>query len=187
MILPILAYGHPTLKKVAKEIDKDYPDLQKLIADMWETMYFSHGVGLAAPQVNKSIRLQVIDATPFAEEDERARNFKKVMINAQIIHEEGEEWPFNEGCLSIPEIREDVYRKPKIKITYYDENWNYFEETFDSVMARIIQHEYDHLEGKLFVDRLSSIRRMLLKRRLNDITTGKVQTDYRMIFASNKR
>ncbi|MEI6347042.1 MAG: peptide deformylase [Bacteroidota bacterium] len=187
MILPILAYGHPTLKKVAKDIDKDYPDLHKLIADMWETMYFSHGVGLAAPQVNKSIRLQVIDATPFAEEDERARNFKKVMINAQIIHEEGEEWPFNEGCLSIPEIREDVYRKPKIKIQYYDENWNYFEETFDSVMARIIQHEYDHLEGKLFVDRLSSIRRMLLKRRLNDIATGKVQTDYRMIFASNKR
>lgn len=187
MILPIVAYGQPILKKIALDIDKNYPDLQKLIADMFETMYFSHGVGLAAPQINKSIRLLVIDATPFGEDDERAKDFKKAMINPKIIHEEGEEWAFNEGCLSVPEIREDVYRKPKVTIQYYDENWNYFEETYDSVMARVIQHEYDHLEGKLFVDRLSSLRKMMLKRRLNEIATGKVTTDYRMLFAHPKR
>ena len=182
MILPIVAYGHPILKKVAQEIDKDYPDLPKLIADMWETMYFSHGVGLAAPQINKSIRLIVVDASPFTDEDERARDFKKAMINPKIVNEEGEEWAFNEGCLSVPEVREDVYRKPIITIQYYDENWNYLEEKYESVMARIIQHEVDHLEGKLFVERLSSLRKMMLKRRLNDITLGKVLPDYRMIF-----
>jgi len=187
MILPIVAYGHPMLKKIAQPIDKDYPDLKKIIADMWETMYFSHGVGLAAPQINKSIRLQVIDATPFAEDDERAKNFKKVMINSKIISQEGDEWAFNEGCLSIPEIREDVYRKSKITIQYYDENWNFFEESYDSVMARVIQHEYDHLEGMLFVDRLSSLRKMVLKRKLKDIASGKVNPDYRMIFANVKR
>jgi peptide deformylase len=182
MILPIVAYGHPILKKVAQEIDKDYPDLPKLITDMWETMYFSHGVGLAAPQINKSIRLIVVDASPFADEDERARDFKKAMINPKIVNEEGEEWAFNEGCLSVPEVREDVYRKPIITIQYYDENWNYLEEKYESVMARIIQHEVDHLEGKLFVERLSSLRKMMLKRRLSDISLGKVLPDYRMIF-----
>ena len=186
MILPIVAYGQPILKKVAREIDQDYPDLQKLSADMVETMYFSHGVGLAAPQINKAIRLIVIAAAPYGEEDERAKNFKKVFINPKIIHEEGEEWAFNEGCLSVPEIREDVYRKSTLTIQYYDENWNYFEETIDSVMARVVQHEYDHLEGKLFVDRLSSLRKMMLKRRLNDIALGKVSTDYRMLFAHSK-
>ncbi len=187
MILPIVAYGHQMLKKVAEEIDKNYPSLSQLISDMWETMYFSHGVGLAAPQINKSIRLIVLDASPFAEEDPRALNFKKVMINAHIISEEGEEWAFNEGCLSVPEIREDIYRKPIIKIQYYDENWNFFDETYDGVMARIIQHEYDHLEGILFVDRVSSLRKMLLKRRLNDISTGKVDIKYRMIFPNIKK
>lgn len=182
MILPIVAFGHPVLKKVAQEIDKSYPDLQKLIADMWETMYFSHGVGLAAPQINKSIRLLVIDATPFGEEDERAKGFKKVMINSKIVHEEGVEWAFNEGCLSVPEVREDVYRKPTITIQYYDEHWQFHEETYDGVMARVIQHESDHLEGKLFVDRLSSLRRMMLKRRLGEISLGKANVDYRMIF-----
>lgn len=187
MILPIVAIGHPILKKVALEIDKDYPNLDKLISDMWETMYFSKGVGLAAPQINKSIRLMVIDATPFGEDDARAKDFKKVLINAKITLEEGEEWAFNEGCLSVPEVREDVYRKPVVTIQYFDENWEYHEETYDSVMARIIQHEYDHLEGRLFVDRLSSLRKMVLKRRLNDISLGKVSTDYRMIFPNLKR
>lgn len=187
MILPVVAIGNPILKKVASEIDKNYPELNKLISDMWDTMYFSKGVGLAAPQINKSIRLIVIDATPFGEDDERAKDFKKVLINAKIVREEGEEWSFNEGCLSVPEVREDVYRKPVVTIQYYDENWQFHEETYDSVMARVIQHEYDHLEGKLFVDRLSSLRKMVLKRRLNDISLGKVSTDYRMIFPTIKR
>ena len=187
MILPIVAYGQPILRKIAQDIDKDYPDLKKIIADMWETMYFSHGVGLAAPQINKSIRLIVIDAAPYGDEDERAKNFKKVFLNPKIIREEGEEWAFNEGCLSVPEIREDEYRKSTLTIQYYDENWNFFEETYDGVMARVIQHEYDHLQGMLFVDRLSSLRKMMLKRRLNDILMGKVHTDYRMLFVNSKR
>lgn len=186
MVLPIVAYGHPILKKVAQEIDNTYPDLQKLIADMWESMYFSRGVGLAAPQVNKSIRLLVIDATPFGEDDERAKGFKKVMINSKIVHEEGAEWVFNEGCLSVPEVREDVSRKSIITIQYYDENWEFHEETYDGIMARVIQHESDHLEGKVFVERLSSLRRMMLKRRLAEISAGKANVDYRMVFPQMK-
>lgn len=182
MILPITAYGHPTLKKVAQDIDKDYPGLEQLIADMFETMYYSKGVGLAAPQIDKSIRLLVIDATPYAEDFPEAKNFRKVMINARIIEESGSEWAFNEGCLSVPDIREDVYRKPNIKITYMDETFNEHIEEYSGVAARIIQHEYDHLEGVLFVERLAPLKKMLLKRKLTDITKGNIKIDYRMKF-----
>lgn len=187
MILPITAYGHPVLRKVAKEIDKSYPDLQGLIANMFETMYATSGVGLAAPQVNLSIRLLVIDATPYTKEDPKAEGFKKVMINPVIVEEKGEESMFNEGCLSIPDIREDILRKPSVRIKYYDENWNAFDEEYASVMARIIQHEYDHLQGILFVDKVSSIRKVLLKRKLLEISKGNVDVDYKMIFPLQKK
>lgn len=185
MILPIVAYGHPTLKKKAQNISKDYPNLPELIDNMWETMYHSNGVGLAAPQVNLPIRLFLIDATHYLEDEENKSDikaFKKVFINAEIINEEGEEWAFNEGCLSVPNIREDVFRKPIITIRYYDENFVEHIEKYDGVIARIIQHEYDHLEGKVFVDRINTLRKVLLKRRLNDITKGLVKIDYKMIF-----
>jgi len=187
MILPIVAYGDPVLKKVGKEIEKDYPNLEKLIADMFETMYNAKGVGLAAPQVGKSIRLFIVDASPFSEdpetEEEAAlKDFKKVFINAQITAEEGTEWKFNEGCLSIPKIREDISRKPKISITYLDENFKSHKDTFEGIAARIIQHEYDHIEGKLFTDRINPIRRRLLNGKLNDITKGNVDVDYKMRF-----
>jgi peptide deformylase len=187
MLLPITAYGHPVLRKVAVEIDRNYPGLHELIADMFETMYATGGVGLAAPQINLSIRLIVIDATPYADEDPQAEGFKKAMINPKITDETGEEWLFNEGCLSIPDIREDISRKPEIRVKYYDENWNFFNDSFTSVMARIIQHEYDHLEGILFTDRVSSIRKMLLRRRLLDISKGNFEPKYKMIFASKKK
>ena len=187
MVLPITAYGHPILRKVAKEIDKDYPGLQTLVENMYETMYATRGVGLAAPQVNLSIRMLVLDATPFSEEDPAAENFKRVMINPKIIEETGEEWSFNEGCLSIPEIREDVMRKPKIRIQYYDDKWQHYDEVHEGVMGRIIQHEYDHLEGVLFVDKVSSIRKMLLKRKLADISKGEIDIDYKMIFPRKKK
>lgn len=187
MVLPITAYGHPVLRKVAVEVDEDHPNLQQLIDDMFETMYATSGVGLAAPQVNLPIRLMVMDATAYAEEDPQAEDFKRVLINPEIIEEDGEEWTFNEGCLSVPEIREDVVRKPNIRITYYDENWEYHDEKYDSVMGRIIQHEYDHLEGILFVDRVSNIRKMLLKRRLLDISKGNIDVKYKMIFPLKKK
>jgi peptide deformylase len=187
MVLPITAYGHPVLRKVASEIDRDYPNLDQLINNMFETMYATRGVGLAAPQVNLSIRLMVLDATPYSEEDPQAEGFKRVMINPKIVDESGDEWLFNEGCLSIPEIREDVSRKPQIRIQYYDENWKFYDETFTGVMARIIQHEYDHLEGVLFVDKISSIRKMLLRRRLADISSGTIDIDYKMIFPKKKK
>lgn len=182
MILPITAYGHPILKKVAQDIDKDYPNLDKLIDDMFETMYYSKGVGLAAPQIDQSIRLLVIDATPYSDDFAEAKNFKKVMINARIIEESGVEWAFNEGCLSVPDIREDVMRKPKIRIKYFDQDFNEFDEEYEGVAARIIQHEYDHLEGVLFVERLAPLKKMLLKRRLTDISKGNIKIDYRMKF-----
>jgi len=187
MILPITAYGHPTLRRVAKEIDKDYPGLQELVDNMFETMYATSGVGLAAPQVNLSICLLVMDATPYTEEDKQAKDFKRVLINPKIIEEKGEEWMFNEGCLSVPDIREDVMRKPEIRIQYYNENWEYFDEKYTSVMARIIQHEYDHLEGVLFVDRVSNLRKVLLKRRLQDISKGNIDIKYKMIFPLKKK
>mgnify|MGYP001545178801 CR=1 FL=1 len=194
MVLPIVAYGDPVLRKTGAEIDKDYPGLQKLIDDMYETMYNSSGVGIAAPQVGKAIRLFVVDAKPFSDvpEDEESeytkeeiammKQFKRTFINAQIVEEEGEDWPFNEGCLSIPKIREDVLRKPKIRIRYYDENFTFHDETFEGIVARVIQHEYDHIEGKLFVDHINPLRRRLLKGKLNDISKGNVKVDYKMRF-----
>lgn len=186
MVLPITAYGHPVLKKRAEEIDKNYPDLQKLIEDMFETMYETVGVGLAAPQVNRSIRLFIVDATPYAEEDKHAENFKKVFINPEITEENGEEDLFKESCLSLPNLSEYVSRQPKIRIRYMDEDFNEHEEEYDGMVARIIQHEYDHLEGILYVDRLSNFTRTLLKRKLKDIETGKIDPPYKMLFANKK-
>jgi len=187
MIMPIVAYGHPVLKKVAKEIAPNYPALQEFIADMWETMYQGDGVGLAAPQVNRSIRLLVIDASPYREKYPELGEFKKVFINPVIYKEEGEEFSFNEGCLSVPGIREDVMRKPVIHIRYRDEQFVEHDERLEGVTARVFQHEYDHLEGILFVDRISSLRKILLKGKLNDISKGKVDVDYKMLFPHVKK
>lgn len=183
MILPVYAYGHPVLRKKAKDIDKDYKGLQELIENMVETMNSSDGVGLAAPQVGKSIRLFLVDASPLEEDDPSLKDFRKTFINAKIIKETGKEWSFNEGCLSIPAIREDINRKPKIKIQYQDENWKYHEEEYDGIAARIIQHEHDHLGGVLFTDRLPPLKKRLLKARLMAITKGKVDVKYKMKFA----
>ena len=180
MIYPIVVAGHPVLRMKAEMVKKDYPDLQKLIADMYETMYFSDGVGLAAPQVGKPIRLFVIDGKPLMEDNPELGNFKKTFLNPQIIEESGEEWLFNEGCLSVPGIREDVSRKSIVKLKYTDENWVDHEEIFSGVAARIIQHEYDHLEGVLFTDKLSLLKRKLLKGKIADISKGKVNVDYRV-------
>ena len=187
MILPITAYGHPVLKKVAQDIDKDYPELEQFIKDMFETMYFAEGVGLAAPQVNKSIRVFVMDASHYADEIPEAKDFKKIFINAHITERSGDEKLVEEGCLSIPHIREEVWRKNDIRIEYYDENWQFHNETYSDMIARIIQHEYDHLDGILFVDKVSMLRKTLLKRRLLDITTGNIKTDYKMIFPPLKK
>jgi peptide deformylase len=180
MIYPIVAYGDPVLKKKAAEIDKDYPQLKEFIADMFETMYASSGVGLAAPQVGKSIRLFVVDGKPF-EEDE-VKDFKRIFINPIIKEEEGEPWKFNEGCLSIPGIREDVMRKEQIYIEYYDEEWKLKKEKFSGLAARIIQHEYDHIEGVLFVEKISPFRKKLIKGKLSDISKGIVDVEYKMKF-----
>lgn len=185
MILPIVAYGDPVLKKRAEDIDQNYPNLKKLIDDMFETMYAAHGVGLAAPQIGKSIRLFVVDATPFAEGedgDPDCADFKRVFINPIIFEEEGEEWGFEEGCLSIPNIREEVMRKPIVKIEYYDENWDLYEEELDGFPARVVQHEYDHIEGVLFLDRISAFKKTLLKGKLADISQGDVRVNYKMRF-----
>ncbi len=187
-MLPITAYGHPTLKIKGEEIDKDYPDLKELINEMFETMYEAEGVGLAAQQINRAIRLFIIDAEPFSEEHPELKDFKRVFINAKIEKEEGEEWDFEEGCLSIPGIREYVRRKPVVYLSYYDENWNYHEkEKFDGLIARVIQHEYDHTDGVLFVERLPHIKRVLLKGKLRDISTGKTEVHYKMIYPKPKR
>ena len=195
MILPIVAYGDPVLRKVGEEITKDYPGLQELITNMFDTMHNAMGVGLAAPQVGKAIRLFIIETKPFTESGEgddddeftteerkQLEHFRKVFINAKILDETGKEWAFNEGCLSIPKIREDVMRKSQVHIQYYDENFNFFDETYEGLIARVIQHEYDHIEGKLFTDRISPLRRRLLQGKLNDISKGKVQIGYRMRF-----
>lgn len=187
MVFPIVAYGHSILRKVAEDIDKDYPGLEQFIADMFETMYASNGVGLAAPQVNRSIRLFVIDTTPYKEEFPGEENMKRVFINPKIVEETGNEWAFNEGCLSIPEIREDVMRKPDVRIQYYDENFEYHDELISGALARVMQHEYDHLEGILFVDHINPLKRMMLKRKLADISKGLVKTDYKMIFPNIKK
>ena len=187
MILPITAYGHPVLKKVAQDIDKDYPELEQFIRDMFETMYFAEGVGLAAPQVNKSIRVFVMDASHYADEIPEAKDFKKVFLNAHIMERSGDEKLVEEGCLSIPNIREEVWRKNDIRIEYYDENWQFHDETYSGMIARVIQHEYDHLDGILFVDKISMLRKTLLKRKLQDITTGNIKPDYKMIFPPLKK
>ncbi len=188
MILSIVAYGDPVLRKIGVDIDKNYPDLQKLIADMFETMEKAKGVGLAAPQVGKSIRLFVVDGSPFAEGDEHPelKDFRKVFINAHIVEEKGDEWNYSEGCLSIPKIREDVKRKPTLSLKYLDENFLVHKETFTGIPARIIQHEYDHIDGKLFIDRINTLRRTLLKSRLADITKGNVEVEYKMKFPLKK-
>ncbi|MBK9191232.1 MAG: peptide deformylase [Crocinitomicaceae bacterium] len=191
MVLPIVAYGSPILKKEAEEIDEHYEGLEQLVADMFETMYEASGVGLAAPQIDRSIRVFIVDGSPFAEVEEGAEpdpmaagleNFKKVFINPIIEEESGEEWAFAEGCLSIPKIREDVMRKPKIKISYYDLEWNLHEEEYEGYAARIIQHEYDHIEGILFTDHLSPLKRRILKKKLTNISKGEVDVPYRMKF-----
>ena len=194
MTLPIVAYGDPVLRKIANDIDKEYPELEKLITNMWETMYKANGVGLAAPQIGLPIRLFVIDTSPFAEDEEFSpeeqamlKDFKKVFINAQMIEEEGKNWSFNEGCLSIPDIREDVTRKDTITIDYLDEEFNEVTETFDGLLARVIQHEYDHIEGILFTDKLSSLKRRLLKGKLSNISKGNIVVEYKMRFPAVKK
>ena len=188
MKFPIIAYGDPVLRKKATAIEPDeYPHIKELVANMFETMYGAHGVGLAAPQVGMSMRLFVVDANTFADDDPDLKDFKKAFINATILEETGEEWAFNEGCLSIPEIREDVYRQPVIRISYYDEDWKHHEETFRGMAARIIQHEYDHIEGKLFTDKLSPLRRRMLEKKLTDISKGIVDVDYKMKFPAVKK
>lgn len=186
MILPIVAYGDAVLKKKAQPIPKDYPKLQEVIADMFATMYNAKGVGLAAPQIGLSIRLFVVDASPFAEDEELLRGFKKIFINARVLNEDGTKWKFNEGCLSIPGVREDIFRKPEIEIEYEDENFVKHKEEFSGLAARIIQHEYDHIEGVLFPDRISAMRRQLIRGSLADISNGKVDVDYKMKFPVKK-
>lgn len=194
MILPITAYGDPVLRKVSKEISSDYPDLDGLIENMYETMYNAYGVGLAAPQVGLSIRLFVIDASPFAEDEdltEQEQEFlaglKKVFINPKIIEQTGEPWSFSEGCLSIPDIREDISRNERIKIEYLDQQFNKVVEEYDGLAARVIQHEYDHIEGILFTDKISSLKKRLLKSKLGNISKGKIKIDYKMKFPDAKK
>lgn len=190
MILPIVAYGAAVLRKVAKDIDANHPDLSKFIDDMWETMYASNGVGLAAPQVNKDIRVFVVDSLQIVEnfdEEDKAdypneKGIKKVFINAHIKDLDGDEWPYNEGCLSIPKIREDVYRPEMVVLEYMDENFKQHVESFHGITARVILHEYDHLEGKLFIDYLKPLRKKMLQSKLNDISKGKIKVDYKMVF-----
>ena len=194
MILPIVAYGDPVLRKECKEIDADYPKLKELIANMKETMYNASGVGLAAPQIGKAIRLFMIDASPFAEDTdlddadrEVLKTFNRVYINAEILEEEGEEWAFNEGCLSIPDVRQDVYRQPKVTLQYQDEDFNTHTEVLEGLPARVFQHEYDHIEGILFTDKLSSLKKRLIKKKLENISKGKINADYRMRFPNQKK
>lgn len=193
MILPIRAYGDPVLKKMTQEIEPGHPGLEQLIADMFETMYAASGVGLAAPQIGQGIRLFIVDASPFAEdeegkptEDAHLKDFKRVFINPYIVEEEGEEWPFEEGCLSIPNIREEVKRQPTITLQYQDEKFKDHEETFDGFAARVIQHEHDHLDGILFVDHLPVLRRRMLQGKLRDISKGKTDAKYKMRFPTIK-
>ncbi|MCK0123424.1 peptide deformylase [Gelidibacter sp. F2691] len=194
MILPIVAYGDPVLRKEGEPITAEYPKLTELIANMYETMYDAYGVGLAAPQIGLAIRLFVIDTTPFSEDedlnaDEKAalEGFKRTFINAEILEETGDEWAFNEGCLSIPEVREDVFRKPKIKIQYQDEDFRTHTEVFEGLIARVIQHEYDHIDGILFTDKLSTLKKRLIKSRLNNISKGNISVDYKMRFPAMKK
>ena len=189
MVLPIIAYGDPVLRKIGVEIDEDYPNLKELIINMKETMKNARGVGLAAPQIGKAIRLFIVDTSPFGEDDELdkeeqdfLKSFKKVFINPKIINEEGEQWAFSEGCLSIPNINEDVFRNEKLTIEYFDEKFKKHTENLSGLAARVIQHEYDHIEGILFTDKLSSLKKRLLKKKLTNISKGNIDVDYRMKF-----
>ncbi|MBK7869682.1 MAG: peptide deformylase [Saprospiraceae bacterium] len=182
MILPIYAYGQPVLKQVAKDIEPDYPNLPELIVDMWETMYNASGVGLAAPQVGLSIRLFVIDTIQIKDEDKKAEGIKRVFINAHKVEEKGEPWAYEEGCLSIPEVRGDVDRPPTLRLRWLDENFQTQEETFIGVNARVIQHEYDHIDGVLFVEHLKPVKKRLVRRKLEDIRKGKVKAEYKLKF-----
>ncbi len=193
MILPIIGYGDPVLRKVGTEISAEYPNLKETISNMYETMYNAYGVGLAAPQVGLSIRLFVIDTTPFGEDEDlsdeeqnQLKDFKRTFINAKILIEEGEEWGFNEGCLSIPEVREDVFRNERITIEYFNEDFVKQTEVFDGLVARVIQHEYDHIEGILFTDKISSLKKQLIKKKLQNIMEGKTRPDYKMKFIAKK-
>ena len=191
MILPIVAYGNPVLRKVCDDITPAYPDLEKLLADMWDTLYNSNGVGLAAPQINRPIRLFIIDTAQIVDDfnDEDKRKYpgevplKQIFINAHVVEESGDMWNYNEGCLSIPKVREDVARTRKVRLTYLDENFEQQEKEFFGIAARVIQHEYDHIEGKLFIDYLTQLKKRLIKKRLDDVTAGRVRTDYRMLFS----
>ena len=194
MILPIVSYGSSVLKKTAKEITSDYPNLSELIANMWETMYAANGVGLAAPQIGLSIRVFLIDASPFVDKEnmsvkeiETINTFKKVFINPKIISEEGKLWDFNEGCLSIPEVREDISRKEEILINFFDENFELQKLKLNGLAARVVQHEYDHIEGVLFTDHLSSLKKRLIKNRLSLISKGDITVDYKMSFPKKSR
>lgn len=190
MILPIVAYGHPVLRKQAGDIRPDYPQLDRLVADMWETMYASNGVGLAAPQVNRDIRLFIVDTEQMfrtMDEEDKAEypgdnGIKKVFINAHIEELDGEDWSYNEGCLSIPKIREDIFRQKSVRLRYQDEEFITYTETFTGLSARVILHEYDHIEGKLFIDHITPLKRKLMKGKLNDISKGKISVDYKMLF-----
>ncbi len=189
MILPIIAYGTPVLRKVGLAIDKEYPNLEELISNMKETMVNARGVGLAAPQIGKAIRLFIVDTSPFSDNDELdeedrkfLETFKRIVINPKIISEEGDEWAFNEGCLSIPNINEDVFRNETLTIAYVDENFKEHTETLSGLAARVVQHEYDHIEGILFTDKLSSLKKRILKKKLENISKGKIDVDYRMKF-----
>jgi peptide deformylase len=186
MIYPIVVYGHPVLKKVASDIEQDYPDLEKLIEDMFETMHFSEGLGLAAPQIGKSIRIFVIDGEPLAEDEPDLAGFKKTFINAKIVEKLGEPVLMNEGCLSIPNLREEVKRESIVRIQYMDENWEFHDEVYEGYKARVIQHEYDHLDGILFPDRINPLRRRLLKGKLADISKGKFEAVYRTVLPGQK-
>nr|WP_321223274.1 peptide deformylase [uncultured Psychroserpens sp.] len=194
MILPVVAYGDPVLRKIAEPITKDYPNLDALIQNMKDTMYGASGVGLAAPQIGLPIRLFLVDTEPFAEDDEyskeeqeQLKNFQRTFINAEILQEEGDEWAFNEGCLSIPDVREDVFRQPKVTIKYQDEDFKTHTEVYDGLIARVVQHEYDHIEGILFTDKLSSLKKRLIKGKLANISKGKINADYRMRFPLQKK
>ena len=182
MILPIYAYGQPVLKKVADEIEDNYEGLEQLLSDMWETMYHASGVGLAAPQIGRPIRIFMVDTTQLDEKGKEPKGIKKVFINAEILEEDGEEWAYEEGCLSIPYVRGDVNRKERIKIVYEDENFVEHEEVYEGVNARVIQHEYDHIEGKLFTEKLKPLKKKLIKRKLENIKKGNVKADYRLKF-----
>lgn len=188
MIYPVVVYGHPVLKKVAAEVERDYPELKQLIDDMFETMYAAEGVGLAAPQIGKSIRVFVIDGAPLAEDEPEFANFKRVFINPKIIEKDGELVPMNEGCLSIPNIREEVKRESHIRVQYYDENWEFHDETFEGYKARVFLHEYDHLDGILFVEKINPLRKRLIKGKLNDISKGKFEADYKtLVYTPRKK